>query len=108
MIVCFLCLLSSPTGLFPLTSLNHLLVTLYLPPVLAPVPDLPLFMCIPLPFLVDANKLPPGLFEECPADFSFLRMQDTPPSGGDTLWVSGYELYERRNLYPSISGYIPV
>ena len=32
------------------------------------------------------------LFEECPADFSFLRMQDTPPSGGDTLWVSGYEL----------------
>jgi alpha-ketoglutarate-dependent taurine dioxygenase len=34
-----------------------------------------------------------GLFEECPADFSFLRMQDTPPSGGDTLWVSGYELY---------------
>ncbi|KAI1609511.1 TfdA family taurine dioxygenase [Exophiala viscosa] len=35
------------------------------------------------------------LFEECPADFSFLRMQDTPPSGGDTLWVSGYELYDR-------------
>jgi alpha-ketoglutarate-dependent taurine dioxygenase len=34
-----------------------------------------------------------GLFEECPADFSFLRMQDTPPAGGDTLWVSGYELY---------------
>ncbi|KIW55328.1 hypothetical protein PV05_07617 [Exophiala xenobiotica] len=35
------------------------------------------------------------LFEECPADFSFLRMQDTPPAGGDTLWVSGYELYDR-------------
>ncbi|KAJ9502911.1 hypothetical protein H2202_002034 [Exophiala xenobiotica] len=36
-----------------------------------------------------------SLFEECPADFSFLRMQDTPPAGGDTLWVSGYELYDR-------------
>lgn len=33
-----------------------------------------------------------ALFEECPADFSFLRMQDTPPAGGDTLWVSGYEM----------------
>lgn len=33
-----------------------------------------------------------GLFEECPADFSFLRMEQTPPAGGDTLWVSGYEL----------------
>ena len=33
-----------------------------------------------------------GLFENCPSDFSFLRMQDTPPSGGDTLWCSGYEL----------------
>lgn len=45
-----------------------------------------------------------GLFEECPADFSFLRMQDTPPSGGDTLWVSGYELYVQARLHsPSIS-----
>jgi hypothetical protein len=34
-----------------------------------------------------------GLYENCPSDFSFLRMQDTPPSGGDTLWCSGYELY---------------
>ncbi|RKU40945.1 hypothetical protein DL546_001608 [Coniochaeta pulveracea] len=36
-----------------------------------------------------------SLFENCPADFSFLRMQSTPPSGGDTLWCSGYELYDR-------------
>ena len=36
-----------------------------------------------------------GLFENCPSDFSFLRMQETPPAGGDTLWVSGYELYDR-------------
>jgi hypothetical protein len=33
-----------------------------------------------------------GLFENCPSDFSFLRMQDTPPAGGDTLWCSGYEV----------------
>lgn len=37
----------------------------------------------------------PGLFENCPSDFSFLRMQSTPPAGGDTLWVSGYEMYDR-------------
>lgn len=36
-----------------------------------------------------------GLFENCPSDFSFLRMQSTPPAGGDTLWASGYELYDR-------------
>ncbi|ETN44964.1 uncharacterized protein HMPREF1541_09839 [Cyphellophora europaea CBS 101466] len=36
-----------------------------------------------------------SLFENCPSDFSFLRMQSTPPAGGDTLWVSGYELYDR-------------
>jgi alpha-ketoglutarate-dependent taurine dioxygenase len=36
-----------------------------------------------------------GLFETCPSDFSFLRMESTPPAGGDTLWVSGYELYDR-------------
>jgi hypothetical protein len=33
------------------------------------------------------------MFEECPADFSFLRMEETPPTGGDTVWCSGYELY---------------
>lgn len=33
-----------------------------------------------------------GLFENCPSDFSFLRMQATPPAGGDTLWCSGYDL----------------
>lgn len=36
-----------------------------------------------------------SLFENCPSDFSFLRMQDTPPAGGDTLWASGYEIYDR-------------
>ncbi|KAK3367933.1 TfdA family taurine dioxygenase [Podospora didyma] len=36
-----------------------------------------------------------SLFENCPSDFSFLRMESTPPAGGDTLWVSGYEIYDR-------------
>lgn len=36
-----------------------------------------------------------SLFETCPSDFSFLRMQATPAAGGDTLWASGYELYDR-------------
>ncbi|KAK3936860.1 hypothetical protein QBC46DRAFT_366613 [Diplogelasinospora grovesii] len=33
-----------------------------------------------------------SLYENCPSDFSFLRMTETPPSGGDTLWCSGYDL----------------
>lgn len=45
-----------------------------------------------------------ALFEECPADFSFLRMEETPPSGGDTLWCSGYELYDR--MSPSFRRYM--
>ncbi|KAI1426737.1 TfdA family taurine dioxygenase [Xylaria sp. FL1777] len=45
-----------------------------------------------------------SLYENCPSDFSFLRMQDTPPSGGDTLWFSGYELYDR--ISPSFRGYL--
>lgn len=36
-----------------------------------------------------------SLYENCPSDFSFLRMQDTPAAGGDTLWCSGYEIYDR-------------
>ncbi|KAI1365204.1 TfdA family taurine dioxygenase [Xylaria arbuscula] len=43
-------------------------------------------------------------YETCPSDFSFLRMQDTPASGGDTLWCSGYELYDR--MSPSFRGYL--
>ncbi|KAI1151421.1 TfdA family taurine dioxygenase [Nemania diffusa] len=45
-----------------------------------------------------------SLFENCPSDFSFLRMQDTPASGGDTLWCSGYELYDR--MSPSFRAYL--
>ncbi|EPE06411.1 taurine dioxygenase family protein [Ophiostoma piceae UAMH 11346] len=35
-------------------------------------------------------------FEEHPADYTSLRLTQLPPgTGGDTLWASGYELYDR-------------
>ena len=34
-------------------------------------------------------------FEPIPADYSSLRMVDLPKTGGDTLWASGYEIYDR-------------
>ncbi|KAK5174598.1 uncharacterized protein LTR77_001679 [Saxophila tyrrhenica] len=34
-------------------------------------------------------------FERCPADFTSLRLTQLPSSGGDTLWASGYEIYDR-------------
>ncbi|KAK0124845.1 hypothetical protein ONS96_008724 [Cadophora gregata f. sp. sojae] len=34
-------------------------------------------------------------FEVCPSDFSCLLMEETPAHGGDTLWCSGYEIYDR-------------
>ncbi|KAK5170624.1 uncharacterized protein LTR77_005213 [Saxophila tyrrhenica] len=34
-------------------------------------------------------------FEPVPADFSSLRLTECPKTGGDTLWASGYELYDR-------------
>ena len=30
-----------------------------------------------------------------PADFSSLRLTQLPKTGGDTLWASGYEIYDR-------------
>ncbi|KNG91429.1 putative alpha-ketoglutarate-dependent sulfonate dioxygenase [Aspergillus nomiae NRRL 13137] len=36
-----------------------------------------------------------GSYEVCPPDFTMLRMTEIPPTGGDTLWASGYELYDR-------------
>ena len=35
------------------------------------------------------------MFEKVPSDYSFLYMHIHPPSGGDTLWASGVEMYER-------------
>lgn len=34
-------------------------------------------------------------FEPVPADYTSLRLTKLPKSGGDTLWASGYELYDR-------------
>ncbi|KAF2867311.1 TfdA family taurine dioxygenase [Massariosphaeria phaeospora] len=43
-------------------------------------------------------------FEAAPSDFSFLKMEQTPPHGGDTLWCSGYEIYDR--ISPSFRRYL--
>ncbi|KAK2056346.1 TfdA family taurine catabolism dioxygenase TauD [Colletotrichum caudatum] len=34
-------------------------------------------------------------FEPVPSDYSLLRLTELPKSGGDTLWASGYEIYDR-------------
>ncbi|ROV93176.1 hypothetical protein VMCG_08750 [Cytospora schulzeri] len=34
-------------------------------------------------------------FEPNPADYTSLRLTQLPRTGGDTLWASGYELYDR-------------
>lgn len=34
-------------------------------------------------------------FEPVPADYSSLRLVQLPRTGGDTLWASGYEIYDR-------------
>jgi alpha-ketoglutarate-dependent taurine dioxygenase len=34
-------------------------------------------------------------FEPVPSDYALLRMTQLPKTGGDTLWASGYEVYDR-------------
>jgi alpha-ketoglutarate-dependent taurine dioxygenase len=34
-------------------------------------------------------------FEPVPSDYAVLKMHTIPPVGGDTLWASGYEAYDR-------------
>lgn len=34
-------------------------------------------------------------FEKVPADYTSLRLVQLPKTGGDTLWASGYEIYDR-------------
>jgi alpha-ketoglutarate-dependent taurine dioxygenase len=34
-------------------------------------------------------------FEKAPSDYAALRLTLLPPTGGDTLWASGYEVYDR-------------
>ncbi|KAJ0124010.1 hypothetical protein J7T55_012483 [Diaporthe amygdali] len=52
--------------------------------------------------LQDPNTTPPHkmwhsdtTFEHVPADYAVLRMSKLPRTGGDTIWVSGYEVYDR-------------
>jgi alpha-ketoglutarate-dependent taurine dioxygenase len=35
------------------------------------------------------------MYETVPSDYSCLQMHLQPPSGGDTLWASGVEMYNR-------------
>ncbi|GJN86393.1 hypothetical protein PLIIFM63780_009973 [Purpureocillium lilacinum] len=34
-------------------------------------------------------------FEKVPSDYAMLKIHTLPKSGGDTLWASGYEVYDR-------------
>lgn len=34
-------------------------------------------------------------FEHVPSDYAILKMRKVPPTGGDTIWASGYEMYDR-------------
>ncbi|KAI0100121.1 TauD-domain-containing protein [Nemania sp. FL0031] len=34
-------------------------------------------------------------FEPIPSDYALLRLVELPTTGGDTLWASGYEVYDR-------------
>lgn len=34
-------------------------------------------------------------FENVPSDYAVLRLTELPETGGDTLWASGYEVYDR-------------
>lgn len=36
-----------------------------------------------------------AMFEHAPGDYSVLRMEQLPTAGGDTLWASTYDMYDR-------------
>ncbi|KAF1996008.1 TauD-domain-containing protein [Amniculicola lignicola CBS 123094] len=48
-------------------------------------------------------------FEPVPSDYALLRLTELPKTGGDTLWASGYELYDRlsepyQKFFESLTG----
>ncbi|KAF7334647.1 Taurine catabolism dioxygenase [Mycena venus] len=43
-------------------------------------------------------------FEPVPADYSILKMRTIPEVGGDTLWASGYEAYDK--LSPAFAKFL--
>lgn len=36
-----------------------------------------------------------NMYETCTPDYTCLRLSKTPSTGGDTLWASGYDMYDR-------------
>ncbi|ORY37096.1 taurine catabolism dioxygenase [Rhizoclosmatium globosum] len=43
-------------------------------------------------------------FEVVPPDYTALRLRELPPEGGDTLWASSYEAYDR--LSPAFAKFV--
>ncbi|KAF2012951.1 taurine catabolism dioxygenase [Aaosphaeria arxii CBS 175.79] len=43
-------------------------------------------------------------FEPVPSDYAMLKIHTLPPTGGDTLWASGYEIYNR--LSPAMQEFL--
>ncbi|KAG8161572.1 hypothetical protein KVR01_008559 [Diaporthe batatas] len=43
-------------------------------------------------------------FEKIPSDYALLRLTQLPKTGGDTLWASGYELYDR--ISPTLRSFL--
>ncbi|KAB5576212.1 hypothetical protein GE09DRAFT_1094991 [Coniochaeta sp. 2T2.1] len=49
-------------------------------------------------------------FEPIPSDYALLKLTQLPKTGGDTLWASGYEVYDRisptlRSFLDTLTGY---
>jgi len=47
------------------------------------------------PILSDSINLYSITFEKTPSDYAILKIHTLPESGGDTLWASAYEAYDR-------------
>lgn len=43
-------------------------------------------------------------FERVPSDYAMLKIHTLPETGGDTLWASGYEVYDR--LSPEMARFL--
>ncbi|RDK43526.1 tfdA family taurine dioxygenase [Aspergillus phoenicis ATCC 13157] len=43
-------------------------------------------------------------FERVPSDYAMLKIHTLPETGGDTLWASGYEIYDR--LSPEMAAFL--
>ncbi|KAJ9247690.1 hypothetical protein DTO207G8_7920 [Paecilomyces variotii] len=43
-------------------------------------------------------------FEPVPSDYAMLKIHTLPETGGDTLWASGYEIYDR--LSPEMAAFL--